>query len=217
MTLSMEYNDYVDYQPELVLITTGEEKIQILRNPLYMPILAILREGYKSVKEIKSVYSKHTDKETVPSDKSLYRHLKFLKEAGLVSEVGKRVYKDKNMTEKLFGRTAYFFYTRDITKYDINLDKHKKQGEILGRVLQATLDIPQPSTKCILSIIKVVREIYGEIHDLLFEQKIENVAEYLVDLPLDDLQTVVNDYFLFTLLLKKSEFKKEFEECLNIS
>ena len=213
----MKFKDIVDYNPELVLITTDEDKVEILRNPLYLPILSILREGYKSLKQIQENYKEYSDKESVPSIKSLYRHMKHLKDAGLVSVVGKRIYDDQTKDETLFGRTAIFFYMRDDVERDIQDDKFKGQTKILADLLKITLDISQPTSECISDLVKKIREVFTEGHDLLFGKNIEKIAPILTQQPLEDLRTLVYDYCLITLLLRSQEFEKNLKNCLGAS
>ena len=70
----------------------------------------ILREkGPMTIKEIISSF-KNEGKEK--SEKSIYRYIKDLKDGGLITDVGKRVYRDKEdktKSETLFGSTAHFF------------------------------------------------------------------------------------------------------------
>ena len=134
----MSYQDITDFKPETVKFLSDPSVLETTRNPLYTPILSILRGGIKTLKEIKEEYKKHSYKKEIPADKSLYRHLKHLKEKGLIAEVGKRVYTDQAMTEKLFGRTAIFFYLRDDEKFDIQSKSNIKRAELLGNIFERT-------------------------------------------------------------------------------
>ena len=213
----MSYQDLTNFEPETVIFIKNESILEITRNPLYIPIISILRGGFKTLKEIKEEYKKHSHKKEIPSDKSLYRHLKILKEAGLIAEVGKRVYTDQAMTEKLFGRTAIFFYLRDDEKFDIHSETNKSRAKLLSNIFKLTSNIPQPSIECVLKIMQKIRDNYRDSHTFLFEEHIEEIAGLLGEVPLEDLRSVVETYCYINLLQHKSEFEKDLKECLKIS
>ena len=142
--------------------------------------------------------------------------MKYLKEAGLIAEVGKRVYTKQAMTEKLFGRTAIFFYLRDNERFDRNLEKNKKRAQLLSELFKLVLGIPQPSIECILNIMQKLTESSRHGHAILFEEHAEGVAKLLGEISLEDLRSVVETYVLINLLQNKSKFKKELKECLKI-
>ena len=121
------------------------------------------------------------------------------------------------MTEKLFDRTATFFYMRENKEIDLNSEKHKKRAKLLSDILKLTLEIPQPSTDCVLALMKKIRANLTDSGDILFEKHVETMVKTLGDVPLDDIQSVVETYSIINLLLRKSEFEKDFKECLNIS
>ena len=213
----MDYQDLVDYKPKPVLLFEDEEAISILQNSLYHPILQILRGGYKTLKEIKEEYKKNSQKGSIPSDKSLYRHLKQLKEAGLIIEAGKRVYKNQTMTEKLFGRTATFFYLRESESMDTNLDVLIPQAEFLSELFKLILDIPKPNTDCMIKILQRIKSINRESYDILFKQYANKIVNILGDVSFDELQRVVDTFWIIKLLLEKSEFDKDFKNCFKTS
>lgn len=211
---SVKYQDITDYKPEIVKFFKDPSIIEISRNPLYTPILSILRGGIKTLKEIKEEYKEHSFKKEIPSDKSLYRHLKHLKEMGLIAEVGKRVYTEQIMTEKLFGRTAIFFYLRDDDEeFDIQSRENKRRAEILSKVFEQTLDISQPSVDCILRIMQKISDIYTESHAFLFEEHIEKIAKLLGGIHLEDLRSVVQIFVYIKILQNASKFEKDLKEC----
>lgn len=209
----MKYQDIVNFEPETVKLFKDPKIFETSRNPLYTPILSVLRGGIKTLKEIKEEYLKHSYKEEIPSDKSLYRHLKQLKEMGLVAEVGKRVYTDQAMTEKLFGRTAVFFYLKEEEEFDKQSKTNKNRAKVLSKIFEQTLNIPQPSEECILRIMQKISNIYNDSHTFLFEEHVEKISELLGETPLEDLRYVVQIYVYINLLQNKSKFEKDLKEC----
>ncbi len=106
-----EFFDIIHTQPKTIEFISDPEKINLmLRNDLY-PILALLRHGSFTVKEITELYSTYAGSRTkAKSEKTIYRYLRELKNGGLIDEVGQRVIKGQTATEKIWGRTAKVFF-----------------------------------------------------------------------------------------------------------
>lgn len=210
----MSYQDIIEEKQVSVINLSDEEKIKRLHNPLYMPIIKILREGYKTFKEIKNEYTKYDS--TVPPDKTLYRHLNSLKDAGLVFEIGKRVYKGKSMTEKLFARTAKFFYTTGSAKDEKYKKRIKKESELLSKIFSLTIGADKTSAACIESFLSIQTERNLKCIDDLFTKYPDEVAEIAGNIPHDELQALVEDYVHINTLLNFPETKEELRKCLGI-
>lgn len=210
----MSYQDIIEEEQVSVLNVDYEEKVKKLYNPLYMPIIKILREGYRTFKEIKEEYTKYAS--TVPPDKTLYRHLNTLKEAGLVFEIGKRVYKGKSMTEKLFARTAKFFYTTGKAEGEDFTERIRKQSKLLSKLFVLTKGTKEEHAECIETFLKNQYSRNLGILDELFSKYPEEVAEIAGNLPHDDLQAVVDEYVQFSLILKFPEIREELKKCLGL-
>lgn len=210
----MSYQDIIEEKQVSVLNVEPEVKAKKLHNPLYMPIIKILREGYRTFKEIKEEYTKYAS--TVPPDKTLYRHLNSLKEAGLIIEIGKRVYKGKSMTEKLFARTAKFFYTASKAKGKEHTDRVKKQSILLSKFFALTRDVKEDSVGCIEAFLtKQYSRDLGAI-DELFTKFPDEVAEIAGNLPHDDLQAVVEEYVRINIILNFPGIREELKKCLGL-
>ena len=109
-----EFKDVITYEPVGLKIIDDEKGLQVLKDPNLFPIVAILRQKPMTVKEIEIAYSeeaKKYDTHEPKSDKTIYRYLKTLEEAGLVRPAGQRVVIGKTATETLFSRTAHIFLT----------------------------------------------------------------------------------------------------------
>ena len=123
----MKVKDVIDpnFKQKSVILVEEKRRLDTVTNPIYLPILESLREGYKTVKEIEQDYANFIEvqvrkqikkdekkvqelvKQRMRSDKSLYRYIQDLVKAGFVVMVGKRI--DKPMIEKLYARTAKLF------------------------------------------------------------------------------------------------------------
>lgn len=209
----MTFQDILEDEQESVMFIDNEETVKKMFNPLYFPIIKVLREGYKTFKEIKEEYTKHAS--TLPPDKTLYRHLHTLKEAGLIIEIGKRVYKGQSMTEKLFSRTAKFFHTGAKTEGQEYDDLIEKQSKILAKFFSLTHNFPEKSAECFEGILKKFHSCDVQGIDKLFREFPDEVAGIAGNLPHDELQGVVSEYIRLNTLLNFQELKDELEKCLS--
>ena len=165
----METKDVIDknFKQKPVILINDEEKLHIMSNPVYFPILMSLRDGYKTVKEIEEDYDKYREtvaaKEALKkgaktkkeikdyiakqkrSDKSLYRYVQHLIKTKFVVAIGKRVALEKNMTEKLFARTAKFFFVDGFYEKSVCSEDHciESIADLIGLVY----DVPKVDKK----------------------------------------------------------------------
>ncbi len=222
----MTYRKYSDFEQESVKFIVDEEASNLLNNPIYLPILLILREGDKTAEEIEEAY--RTKKEyklasvKSPSLKTIYRHLKALTDAGLVIQSGTKILHrteggKSTGSQKLFARTAKFFYLQSDQKYHLSTERIKVRAKLLSKVLQIGLEIPKPSLDCLEKLIeKIIKRQIASVSNL-FSKHSDVMAEFLGDVPIDDLQSVVDLYSIINLLLSKDKFTKDFKECLKIT
>ena len=130
---------FANYKQESVKFVVDKEANKLLNNPIYRPILLILREGIKTAEEIQEVI-KTKEELQKPSLKTIYRHLKALTAADLVVEAGvRKIYKSGEekppTTQRLFARTAKFFYLSGSTEEYISPENVKKRAKLLREIL----------------------------------------------------------------------------------
>ena len=115
------------FQPEIVKIVCEEDKLALLKDPKYVPIIKMLRKRPMTVKEIEAEYNQgFEDESDKKSDKTLYRYLKELENAALVIPTGQRVVIGRTATETLYGRTAKIFYLGQNDKVEEHFSKNPK-------------------------------------------------------------------------------------------
>jgi hypothetical protein len=205
----MSHRDIVDYNQVSVKFVEDEESIKSLTNPMYRPILLMLREGVKTAEEIEEEFKTKEEYREVsgktPSLKTIYRHLKALTNAELVIQAGVRILdrtgEDKPpVTQKLFGRTAKFFYLSDKSKKVMEAKKLERRAEILTKLLKLTHKVDKVSVTKIKKLLSKFYTFELEESERLFKQYPEELAEIAGDLPLNDLQYVLEDYLVMKLL-----------------
>ncbi len=210
----MSYQDIIEEEQKSVIYIDNEDTLKYLHNPLYLPILKILRLGYKTFKEIKEEYVTHSS--TVPPDKTLYRHLNSLKEVGLIFEFGKRVYKGQSMTEKLFSRTAKFFHSAkkmDDDEYD---SKIKKQSKILSKFFSLAYNVPDVKAGCLEVLLKKLHSVDLEGISAIFQKFPDEIADIAGNLPHEELQAVVDEYIRLNSVIASPNILEELKKCLDL-
>jgi len=207
----MAYRDIVDFQQESVKFIEDEKAIKLLKNELYQPILLILREGLKTVHEIEEEYKKYSKK--TPNIKSLYRHIKTLTDAGLIVEAGVRSYTKSTATKNLYGRTAKFFYLSQWPDKWLESILDSRNIKAVANIIQLTHN-KKPSIRSLTNLVKKLNscQITGIEH--IFRKFPNELVEIMGDLPIEDVERILEVYSSLNILLSRAEYEKEFEESL---
>ncbi|MHA1515580.1 MAG: hypothetical protein ACTSUP_00195 [Candidatus Heimdallarchaeaceae archaeon] len=213
-----------DFKQQPVMLIKDEKKLQLMSNPVYHPIFMSLREGYKSVKEIEEAYtsfiekqarkkgakSKREIKELVEkqkrSGKSLYRYIQHMIDADFVVTIGKRVAIDKPMTEKLFARTAKFFFAD--TFYEKMLCKDSKCIESMTQLLGLIYDVPEPSKNVLEEFTGLMEDSLEKISSILFGEKSEEFVQIVENLSLGEITSILQMLGIIELVTKSKNYSK---------
>ena len=219
----MSSRDIIDYNQASVKFVKDEETIKSLTNPIYRPILLILREGIKTAEEIEEeLKSKDKYKDIsgkTPSLKTIYRHLKTLSDADLVIQAGVRIVDRKEeekppVTQKLFARTAKFFYLDSKSKKTSEPKNIQKRVQILTELFALTQKLDKSANEKLKEIVTDIYTHTTEESDILFKEFPDELAEIAGNLPLEELQLVLEDYMILKILQRGSKFEKELKEIL---
>ncbi len=219
----MNHRDIIDFDQISVKFIEDEEAIKFLHNPIYKPVLLILREGTKTAEEIveelgtKDEYRNISGK--TPSLKTIYRHLNELTKVDLIIQAGVRIIDRKDedkppVTQKLFARTAKFFYIADKTKKFLEPKKLGKRAEILAKLFALTHKVDKSSVEKLEKLTTELHSFEVEESEKLFKQFPDELAEIAGNLPLEELQYTLEDYIMLKILLQSSNFEKELKEIL---
>jgi hypothetical protein len=216
-----------DFKQKPVVIIKDEKKLQLMSNPNYYPILASLREGFKTVKEIEEDFIKLikkdlkkqglTDEKKIKevlekkkrSDKSLYRYIQHLIDADFVALVGKRVAMEKSLTEKLFARTARFFFVESY--YEKLICADQSCIESLSRLLGVIYDVPPIDENVIKKFTSAMMKSSKEITSILFNKKSEEFVQMVDKLALDEVTAVLQTLSIINLITNSEDHSKLIE------
>ena len=213
-----------DFKQQPVMLIKDEKKLQLMSNPVYYPIFMSLREGYKSVKEIEEAYTSFIEKQTRKkgaqtkkefkeivekqkrSGKSLYRYIQHMIDADFVVTIGKRVAIDKPMTEKLFARTAKFFFVDKF--YEKMLCKDSKCIESMTQLLGLIYDVPEPSKNVLEEFTGLMEDSLEKISSMLFGEKSEEFVQMVETLSLGEITSVLQMLGIIELVTKSNNYSK---------
>ncbi|MCG3259464.1 MAG: hypothetical protein H7644_06945 [Candidatus Heimdallarchaeota archaeon] len=222
----MEPEDIIDknFKQEAVILIKDEAKLQIMGNPVYYPIFMSLRDGHKTVKEIEEDYTKLLQKQAKKkgakskkevkefveknkrSGKSLYRYIQHLIDAGFVALVGKRVSIDNPMTEKLFARTATFFFVESF--YEKIFCTNPNCMESMTQLLELIYDVPKPETADLEQFTSSMMDSSKKITSKLFNEKSEEFVQMVDKLSLDEITAVLQTLSLIDLVSKPENYAR---------
>ena len=220
----MKFKDILDpnFKQKSVILIGEESQLEIVCNPVYLPIFESLREGYKTIKEIEEDYTRFIenearkrfkrDKKTIKelverrkrSDKSIYRYVHDLIKAGFVTLIGKRI--DKPITEKLFARTAKLFLND--TYYKKLICSSEASMESLSDLIELVLGIPKPDNNTVKEFISQMERSFQDTTDKLFREKPEDYVKVVEKLSLQDINAVLHTISIVDLIANRDNYKK---------
>ena len=220
-----EYTDVLDkdFKPKPVVLISDEVKLKIMSKPTSFPILMSLRDGYKTVKEIEDYYKKYLEKQAKKkgmskkeikkfvkegdrSDKSFYRYVQELIKAGFIVTIGKRVALDKPMTEKLFARTADFFFVEKF--YEKTSCTEPQCVESLANLAGLAYDVPPIDLKIITDFSRTFIESTKRITENLFGEKSAKFVDIVAGLNLEEVMTVIQMLSPIELISSREEYSE---------
>jgi hypothetical protein len=208
----VKVQDVITYDQKIVKKIYDKDVASYFYDQDYGLLLRILRTGPKTIKEIEEAYRAEGNEK---SDKTLYRYIKTLSEAGLAVEAGKRIYTDeenRNKSVSIYIRTAKVFFdaTREKEKdYPEKMQKVFKAYKILLDLLQ---DNKQFTQECIEGILKKVLEEGEEQAVELIDKADDEIFELLEAYDFTGInQMILNLAWL--IMIYKSDFKKKLMNC----
>ena len=215
------------FKQEPIILIKEDSKMEIMSNPIYYPILASLREGPKTVKEIERDSEPYFKKEAKKmgirdekdiedyvakrkrSDKSLYRYIQHLIELNFVTLWGKRVNMKNPMTEKLFARTAKFFFVEDY--YDKIVCEDPNCIESMSKILSLLYNIPKPDEKYLEKFTNVMKKSFQDVTNKLFNDKPEEFVKTLDKLSVSEVKDVIQTLGIINLVKNADKYSKLLE------
>lgn len=211
---NQEYKDAITYSQPLMEEITDEETIKIFKDVNLMEVLKSLRmsSGAMTVKELKDDLDK--------SDKTIYRYLKKLEDAGLVIQAGKRVFpadKKKVKTQTLYMRTAKIFFPvmkpEDKEKCsDEEQQQKEKMTEAIGLMMSKQINAKLKSVECLENFLTKLYSAQSTFPRTIIQNTNDEISDLITDLDWKYIESMVETVNLIALLYN-SELQNELNSC----
>ena len=213
------HQDMVTYTPPPVKVIRNPEVINLFYIPNYYVIIIALRQGPMTVRDLEHAFKERAKKHEglqARSDKSIYRYLKELENAGLVVPAGQRVVSGKMVTETLFARTGQIFLLFR-TKPDWWLSKEgaavaKRIGHLLTVLLGGDTP-PMPDLQKLLMQFEAARQHHLE-H--LASQGDQKVLETLASSSLLEHFRIEDAVGYFSTFILQPEFLEQLRKIMKL-
>ena len=229
-----EFRDVINYQEEGVMVIKDSKRIKMVKDDNYYSVLWALRGGPLTVKEISKRYKQYVilkvekmgllgeerDKkitEMCRSDKTIYRYLKDLLEAGLIAKAGQRVVLGKTITENLFSRTARIYLLEDTKEGWWKSDESRNILDRASRILSLVKHVPPPSLDCLAEIMDELHSMNNAVIVKWMDEHYEDVSQIFLEGSFNDNDKVLSVLKTISFLLNSESFAKKAQECLQIT
>ena len=211
-----KFQDIVDFEPAVLKIISDEKKLKILKDSNYHVIISILCKGPMTVQEITKAFEDWalmSHMVTSKTDKTIYRYLKFLEEAGMVAVAGQRVVIGKTATEKLYMRTARIFEQKE---FEWMSERGAHWSRRFGTLISFMIDssYQELSVECLQEFF----EKWSNTKTLALENLAKTESEDILGLispgEWEDLIEFIDWAYIFGTLMNQPELLEQLRSCL---
>ena len=147
------------------------------------------------------------------SEKTIYRYVKDLTEAGLIVPGGQRVVIGKTATETLYMRKARIFIIRQHSDDTWKCDECKNTLTKVSKMLALSMNIKEPEVECLASLMSAIDMYHEDEQIRLFEQHDPEIKAIIKDCSFKETNHLLSTFKTIYLLLKAEEFKDEMKKC----
>ncbi len=161
----------------------------------------------------KRTYS-HKMESAQKSDKTIYRYIKELTDAGIVVESGKRVIFGQTATESLYSRSAKMFLLRQQSDDTWKCEECKKTLSKVAKLIGLSMKIDPPDGDCLANLMSSIDMYYEDEQIRLFEQYEDEVKEVIKDCSFKESNKILEIFKTLYLMINVEEFKDEIKACL---
>ncbi len=224
----MSAQNFIDYEPEAIKIVRDEEVYKVLFDPVYEPILVVLRDGPMTIDEIAIRYNEYVeiqgrvsnlDSDAIEKSKkscmTVYRYLKDLEKENirLVTQAGRRIEKGKTTTKALYSRTARLFYPI-LKSVDYRDDEtSNKFVDVQASLLQLYMKNTKISKHLLKKLLKKMDTDASEAGAKVFEENNEAVTELIKDLTFKEFDKHLTQLSFLIMLFESEKYLEDFKKC----
>lgn len=213
-----DYKDVINFFPAPIMNVREWEVFEIHVDRDYFPVMNILLEGPKTVRELTAAYNSWCEERGSPkpkSDKTIYRYLKTLGEHGLVVPAGKRVVFGKTATETLYARSADFIRYHDFSPefWKSKISGRFTQGVAIG--LERLFEGAQVNQERLRSfLIEFGNTIESYIQEFVTNSTKEELESVRAVEENYYIETALKYMGIFGIILKHPELVDKLNDCL---
>ena len=166
------------------------------------------------IKMIKKRTYGHKMENAQKSDKTIYRYIKELTDAGLVVESGKRVIFGQTATESLYSRSAKMFLLRQHSDDTWKCDECKRTLSKVGKLIGLSMKTNPPDGDSLSKLMSSIDMFHEDEQIRLFEQYEEEVKEIIKDCSFSESNKLLEIFKIIYLMINVKEFEDEINACL---
>ena len=222
----MSCQNFIEIEPVALKVINDEKVYKMLSDPVYEPIIIVLREGPLTVTELTKKYNAFIDKRGTElglsptvlkkekkSEMTIYRYLKDLKSVAIVIEAGRCIEPGKKSTKAIYSRTARMFYPQlssNNIKDSENFDKHV---DILSELIIMYKTDQKLSKSCLSALMKKL-VLFGDTEAAsLFEKYSDEISALTKDQSFSQMGKILNHLGTIILMLNAHLFDEELKLC----
>jgi len=168
------------------------------------------KEDDKLIRDVLLLYKLDHNKK---SDKTIYRYINELTQAGLLIKAGQRVITGKTATETLYARKARIYLLRQQAHDTWKCDECKDTLEKVGALIGLSQKIDQPSVDSLAKLMAKIDMFHEDEQIRLFEQNEKKVLEIIKDCTFKETSHILETFKIIYLMMNSQEFKEELEDC----
>lgn len=165
------------------------------------------------IKLIKTRIKEYKLSKEQKSEKTIYRYVKDLTQAGLIVPAGQRVITGKTATETLYTRKARIFIIRQHSDDTWRCDECKSTLSKVSKMLALSMGIKEPKVENLAKLMSNIDMYHEDEQIRLFEQYDDEIKEMIKDCSFTETNRVLETFKTIYLLLKVDEFKDEIKQC----
>ncbi len=222
----MSCQNFIEFEPVALKTITDEKVYKMLSDPVYEPIIVVLREGPLTVSELTKKYNafiekRGTDLGLAPevlkkekkSEMTIYRYLKDLKKFKLVIEAGRCIEPGKRSTKAIYSRTARMFYPKLSFKDFEDSKKLDKHIDILLELIIMYKTDQKLSKSCLRALLEKIMIFRDTEAASMFEKNSEAISALTKDQSFEEMGEVLANSGSLILMLNAHLFDEDLKQC----
>ncbi len=168
------------------------------------------KEDVKLIRDVLLLYKLDHHKK---SDKTIYRYINELTQAGLLIKAGQRVITGKTATETLYARRAKIFLLRQQAHDTWKCNECRSTLEKVGALIGLSKNIDTPAVDNLEKLMSKIDMFHEDEQIRMFEQNEKEVLKIIKDCSFKETSHILDTHKIIYLLMNYQEFKEELEDC----